>query len=201
LPLASKIATDRLVLRAPRTSDVAELRALMRRNARYLQPWQPAPLPGVDPASLAEVTKNVARWRRLWARDQGYTFLVTLRAKGRGAGGAVIGRLALTNVARGAWQNAHLGYFIDQERQGEGLTTEAVRAATAFAFDALGLHRVQAAVMPRNAASLRVLDKAGFRREGVSPRFLQIAGKWEDHVIFAVTCEEYATSRGGRPIG
>ena len=104
---------------------------------------------------------------------------------------AIIGRIALTGVMRGAFLSAHLGYWIDQEHQRKGYMTEAVREVTRFAFDVLGLHRVQAAVMPHNTASLRVLEKLGFRKEGESPRYLQIAGRWADHVVFAVTAEEW----------
>ena len=84
-----------------------------------------------------------------------------------------------------------MGYWIDAEHQGRGLMTEAVRATTWFAFRAAALHRVQAAVMPRNAGSQRVLEKVGYRREGVAARYLCIAGAWEDHVVFAVTREEW----------
>jgi ribosomal-protein-alanine N-acetyltransferase len=104
----------------------------------------------------------------------------------------VVGRIALGGVLRGAFQNAYLGYWIDQQQQGRGLTTEAVCATTAFAFSAAGLHRVQAAVMPRNGASLRVLEKVGYRREGVAERYLCIAGRWEDHMLYAITAEEWA---------
>jgi ribosomal-protein-alanine N-acetyltransferase len=69
--------------------------------------------------------------------------------------------------------------------------TEAVRATTMFAFRAAGLHRVQAAVMPRNASSQRVMDKVGYRREGMAQRYLCIAGAWEDHLVFAMTAEEW----------
>jgi ribosomal-protein-alanine N-acetyltransferase len=185
LSLRFRIETERLILRAPRAVDVPELRALMRRNAKHLAPWQPAPLPGIDPTSLAEVSKSVTRWRREWTADRGYTFLVTLRVDDE----PVIGRMSLTHVARGAWQNAHLGYWIDENQQGKGIASEAALAVARFAFETLALHRVQAAVMPKNDASLRVLEKAGFRREGTSPRFLQIAGAWEDHVIFARTSD------------
>ncbi len=106
-------------------------------------------------------------------------------------GASIIGRIALTGVMRGAFMSAHLGYWIDEEHQRRGYMTEAVRAVVRFAFDVLGLHRVQAAVMPHNAASLRVLEKLGFRKEGESPRYLQIAGKWADHAVFAVTAEEW----------
>ncbi len=76
-------------------------------------------------------------------------------------------------------------------RQGQGLMTEGIRLALGFAFGAAGLHRVQAAIMPRNQASLRVVEKVGFRREGFAQRYLQIAGKWEDHLLFAITQEEW----------
>ncbi len=188
--LATQITTQRLVLRPPRTSDVPKLRLALRKNAAHLQPWSAAPAQGEDPASLTSVSRAVLRNRREWKQGQTYVLLVFDRAQP----GAVIGRIALGGVLRGAFQNAYLGYWIDEDRQGAGLMTEAVRAATAFAFDGAGLHRVQAAVMPRNAASQRVLEKAGYRREGLALRYLCIAGRWEDHVLFALTAEEW----GGR---
>lgn len=92
---------------------------------------------------------------------------------------------------RGAWDNATLGYFVDGERNGRGYATQAVRQVVGFAFSNAGLHRVQAAVMPTNVASARVLQKNGFRCEGRSPRYLRIAGAWEDHDVYAVTAEEW----------
>ena len=103
----------------------------------------------------------------------------------------LIGRVALGGVLLGAFQNAYLGYWIDADHQSRGLMTEAVGAATTFAFDTAGLHRIQAAVMPRNAASQRVLEKVGYRREGVALKYLCIAGRWEDHVLFAMTADEW----------
>ncbi len=103
----------------------------------------------------------------------------------------VIGMVALGNVVRGAWQNATLGYKIASVANGRGHATTAVRLAVTRAFRDLGLHRVQAAVRPENAASLRVVAKAGLRVEGFAPRYLRIAGAWRDHVLFAVTAEEW----------
>jgi [ribosomal protein S5]-alanine N-acetyltransferase len=99
--------------------------------------------------------------------------------------GPIVGATRLSMVHRGAWQNASLGYWVAQDRCRRGIGTSAVGMTVAFAFDELGLHRVQAAVMP-----LRVLAKNGFRREGLAERYLQIAGVWEDHLIFAITAEE-----------
>jgi ribosomal-protein-alanine N-acetyltransferase len=185
--LSTRIVTERLVLRAPRTADVPELRRALRQNATHLRPWSVAPVAGEDTASLTSVSRAVLRHRREWKQGQAYVLLITPRENER----QIVGRLALGGVLRGAFQNAYLGYWIDVERQGQGLMTEAVRAATSFALTSAGLHRVQAAVMPRNEASQRVLGKAGYRREGLAARYLCIAGVWEDHLIFAVTAEEW----------
>jgi ribosomal-protein-alanine N-acetyltransferase len=192
-PLSTRVVTQRLVLRPPGTSDVAAMRRALRANAVHLRPWSVAPAHGEDPASLTVVSRSVLRHRREWKRGLSFVLLVTPRDDDR----TVIGRIALGGVLRGAFQNAYLGYWIDAEHQGRGLMTEAVVAATAFALGPAHLHRVQAAVMPRNAASLRVLEKAGYRREGFAERYLCIAGRWEDHVLFAATVEE----RSGAPSG
>ncbi len=85
---------------------------------------------------------------------------------------------------------AYLGYWTDVDHQGRGVCTEALGAVLAFAFGPAELHRLQAAIMPRNERSLRVIEKLGFRREGYAERYLHIAGNWEDHVLFARTREE-----------
>ena len=102
----------------------------------------------------------------------------------------LVGRVALSEVVRGVFGNAFLGYFVDEAANGRGYATSAVRDAVRFAFGEMGLHRVQAAVMPRNVASVRVVEKAGFRDEGYAERYLCINGVWEDHRIFAITREE-----------
>jgi ribosomal-protein-alanine N-acetyltransferase len=187
--LSTRIVTERLVLRPPRPNDVPEMRRALRSNAAHLRPWSVAPGPGEDPASLASVSRAVLQHRREWKRGQTFVLVIAPREDER----RVVGRVALGGVLRGAFQNAYLGYWIDQQQQGRGLTTEAVCAATGFAFSAAGLHRIQAAVMPRNGASLRVLEKVGFRREGVAERYLCIAGQWEDHLLYAITAEEWVT--------
>jgi ribosomal-protein-alanine N-acetyltransferase len=187
-PLSARLATERLVLRAPRTEDVAALRLVLRKNSAHLQPWSVTPAPGEDPASLTSVSRSVLRYRKEWKQGQAYVLLITPRGNER----EILGRVALGGIQRGAFLNAHLGYWIDAAHEGKGLMTEAVREATAFAFAGIGLHRVQAAVMPRNQASHRVLEKVGYRREGMAERYLYIAGAWEDHVLYALTREDAA---------
>jgi ribosomal-protein-alanine N-acetyltransferase len=186
-PLTTRIVTERLVLRPPRTTDVPEVRRVLRVNAEHLRPWSAAPAPGEDPSSLASVSRTVLRNRRDWKRGLSFVLMITAREREE----RILGRIALGGVLLGAFQAAHLGYWIDAEHQGRGLMTEAVRATTTFALRAASLHRVQAAVMPRNAGSQRVLEKVGYRREGMAQRYLCIAGAWEDHVLFAITAEEW----------
>jgi [ribosomal protein S5]-alanine N-acetyltransferase len=186
--LTTRLLTPRLVLRPPRTNDVGEIRRLLRHNHEHLKPWNPAPPPGDDLTSITEVSKTVLRQRREWKRGSSFVFMVALRDEPA----RFIGKIALNGVMRGAMYGAYLGYWMDVEQQGKGMVTEAIAAVLDFAFGAAGLHRVQAAIMPRNGRSLRVVEKLGFRREGYAERYLQIAGHWEDHILFAKTREEHA---------
>ncbi len=124
-----------------------------------------------------------------WTAGLGYAFAV-LEAAPSGAE-RLIGRVALSNIVRGAWQNATVGYWISEDACGHGHATTSVGLVTAFAFDHARLHRVQPAIMPRNARSRRVVEKNGFRHEGCALRYLQIDGVWEDHDIFAMTAEDW----------
>jgi ribosomal-protein-alanine N-acetyltransferase len=186
-PLSTRLTTQRLVLRPPRTGDVGELRRLLRHNQAHLRPWNPAPRPGEDPTSITEVSNTVLRQRREWKTGRSFVFLLALRNEPT----RLVGKVALNGVMRGAMHGAYLGYWMDVDQQNGGLCTEAIGAVLDFAFGPAQLHRVQAAIMPHNARSLRVIEKLGFRREGYAERYLQIAGKWEDHILFARTREEH----------
>jgi [ribosomal protein S5]-alanine N-acetyltransferase len=160
---------------------------LQLRNRSFLAPFDPArpeafyTLQGQrESALIAEADREAGR---------GYAFVIV-----EAGSGELAGRIGLSNVVRGAWQNATLGYFVDRARNGRGYASGAVGLALAFAFGSADLHRVQAAVMPGNPASARVLEKNGFRKEGFSPRYLHIAGAWEDHDVFAITKEEWLHS-------
>ena len=186
--LTTRLATPRLVLRPPRTGDVTEIRRLLRANHEHLKPWNPALSAGEDPSSITEVSKTVLRQRRDWKHGAGFVLMVAERERPE----RFIGKIALNGVMRGAMYGAYLGYWMAADHQGRGLVTEAISAVLDFAFGLAGLHRIQAAIMPRNERSLRVIEKLQFRREGYAERYLQIAGKWEDHVLFARTREEHS---------
>jgi ribosomal-protein-alanine N-acetyltransferase len=162
--------------------DAAALLDLRSRHRAFLEPWEPL---------RDDAFYTLERQR------QGVEASVRERDEGRGAPfvivheRAVVGAVNLSAIVRGVFQNAYLGYWISPEVGGRGFATEAVRQAVAAAFRTLALHRVQAAVIPRNTASVRVLEKVGFREEGLALRYLRIAGVWEDHRLFALTAEDW----------
>lgn len=104
-------------------------------------------------------------------------------------GGELIAYARLSQIVRGGFQNAYLGYAVDERRSGRGVATQLVLHVARFAFGELELHRLQANVRTDNPASRRVLEKAGFRHEGVALRYLKIAGEWRDHDMFALTSD------------
>jgi ribosomal-protein-alanine N-acetyltransferase len=99
---------------------------------------------------------------------------------------ALVGGLTLCNVRRGVTQSCTLGYWVGAEYAQQGYMTAAVRALVPFVFDTLELHRLEAACLPTNTASMRLLDKTGFQREGLARRYLRINGVWQDHILYAL---------------
>lgn len=186
--LATKLTTERLLLRPPKHGDVGAIRAAYRKNDAVLRPYLPLPPPGVDPTSLTEITAGVLRHRRQWRERAGYTFYLLRRDDPD----VIIGRVALVHIIWRPLDMATLGYWLDADQRGQGLAVEAVGAAVEFAFERLALHRVEACIMPRNTPSQRVVNALGFRHEGRAERYLQIAGTWEDHDRYAMTAEDWA---------
>ena len=176
-------------------ADLEELVALRLRNRGYTEPFEPQRRDDFyTPSGQAQ---EIALDDRAWTAGSGFAFAILDVA----AGDRIAGRIALSNVVRGPWRNANLGYWVDEAVRGRGHATTAARLIVRFAFDHAGLHRVQPAVMPRNVASRRVVEKAGFRLEGRAERYLQIAGAWEDHDIYALTAEEQPPAGEGQGPG
>lgn len=186
--LSTRLETPRFVIRPPKGDDARAIIAALKRNAEHLAPWSPAGVVGPQARTAVRISAAIAEARRNWGKDTQYNLYVFDREDAT----TILGRINLT-VTRGAFQNAYVGYWCDHARQGTGLMTECLSAAIDFGFGPLALHRIQAAIMPRNGASIRVVEKLGFRNEGLAARYLQIAGVWEDHVIYARTVEERAT--------
>lgn len=177
----------RLTLRPFRPDDASKLLEIQWANREALDPWMPSRSPDfyTETAQGKQVQADLERWQA----DLGYAFAVEYE-------GMLIGRVALSNVVRGAWQSATLGYWVDSRFQSRGFATEAVTGTLKGAFRVMELHRVQAAIMLKNAPSLRVVEKLGFFYEGLAPRYLQIAGQWEDHKIFSLTVETFRDPPG-----
>jgi ribosomal-protein-alanine N-acetyltransferase len=176
-------------IRPTALDDAAEQLQLRRRNRDHTGPWDPARDESFF--TMAGQRLELELDQRAWAAGTAFAFAV-LATDERDR---LVGRVALANVVRGPWQNATLGYWIDDDAGRRGHATRAVRLVVGYAFDQLGLHRVQPAIIPRNAASLRVAEKVGFRREGRALRYLKINGTWEDHDIFALTSEDWRAMR------
>ena len=181
----------RVELRALKGTDWNAWRDVRIRSREWLETWEPLSEPGTpDPVTDLEAFRaRCGAWERQRHFDSAYGFGIFLRK------GPFVGEVSLGSVQRGPFQSAFVGYWIDQAYAGQGLIPEAVVVVLRFAFEDLGLHRVEAAIVPRNDRSRRVADKLGMRQEGVSTRFLQIRGVWEDHVRYAITAEEWHDRR------
>lgn len=179
--------TSGVTLRPFDQADAEALLGLRVKNRSFLVPFEPQRPTNIY--TLSAQRQQIAADEDGFATGRRFAFGVYLED-------LLVGRVSLDNVVRGAWQNATLGYFVDHEHNGKGIATDAVGRAVTYGFDEASLHRIQAGVMPRNARSIRVLEKTGFRFEGVSLRYLQINGVWEDHNMYAITVEEWAATPG-----
>ncbi len=176
----------RIVLRPLTVDDFPQWQEVRRRNREWLTKWEPE-----RPASSPDVVEDRSAFAlRCHSRERerqlgsGYGFGVFV-------GGSFAGEVNLNSVQRGPFQNAYVGYWIDQANAGKGYTPEAVAVIARYAFEELDLHRIQISIVPRNAASRRVVEKLGIRSEGVAERYLEINGVWEDHIRFAMTVEDW----------
>lgn len=189
-PLAFERRTARMRLRLLRPTDRAEFVRSQTASRAHLAPWSPSLAEmGLDEDGLFE--------QQLARAHGGFAQSASLRLTGFLDDGRIAGHFALNNVVRGVFQNADASWQVSAEVVRQGYASEAVGAMLALAFarrppagEGLGLHRVQAAIIPENVASLAVAARCGLRREGLAQRYLRIAGRWQDHVIFARTAEE-----------
>jgi ribosomal-protein-alanine N-acetyltransferase len=175
---ATHVRGGGLLLRAPEHGDYSAWADLRGASREHLVPFEPQW--ARDELSYGSYRRRLKQYQRDRAEDQSYAFFIIRDGDER-----LIGGLTLSNVRRGVSQSAALGYWIGQPFAGRGYMTEAVRTLLPHAFESLHLHRVEAACLAHNAASMRVLEKAGFEREGVARRYLKIDGRWQDHVLYA----------------
>jgi [ribosomal protein S5]-alanine N-acetyltransferase len=176
-PIAS-IAGEGVTLRTPQMTDYAEWAAVREKSREFLVPWEPT-WPG-DDLTRGAFRRRIRRYAEDLRTDQGYAFVIL-----RNADGALVGGLTLANIRRGVAQAASLGYWMGLPFTRHGYMTAAVAAIIPFGFTTLRLHRLEAACIPTNTASIRLLEKTGFVREGYARDYLCINGIWQDHLLFA----------------
>jgi len=176
-PLQS-IEGEGIVLRTPQTTDFGEWAALREASRDFLTPWEPT-WPD-DDLTRGAFRRRIKRYAEDLRTDQGYAFLIV-----RSCDGGLVGGLTLANIRRGVAQAGSLGYWMGLPFVRQGYMTAAVRAIIPFAFVTLRLHRLEAACIPTNAASVKLLQHTGFAREGYARESLCINGTWQDHLLYA----------------
>lgn len=188
LPSDERIDGRKVYIRPPADYDWSEWAQLREASRDFLTPWEPT-WPA-DCLTRSAYRRRLRHYAEEWHAGGGFAFFIFAREDDGLRGG-----ITLSNVRRGVAQTGTLGYWVGKPHARQGVMSDAIRCMLRFSFDNLRLHRVEAACLPRNAASQGVLRKAGFREEGFAPKYLRINGQWEDHVLFAILEGEVA---GGR---
>jgi ribosomal-protein-alanine N-acetyltransferase len=182
-PSSQVIRGDSVMLRTPVLSDYAQWAKLREESRAFLAPWEPI-WPADDLTKLA-FRRRLRRYQREIRHGTGYPYFVFSPD-----GETLVGGLTLAQIQRGVTQSAVIGYWMGARYAGKGLMTAAVRAVVGFAFETLHLNRLEAACLPKNAASIRLLEKVGFTREGYARKYLCIDGRWQDHVLYGLVRDD-----------
>ena len=167
-----------VTLRIPQSGDYPNWASLRERSRAFLTPWEP--VWPADDLSRAAFRRRIRRYAEDQRNDLAYAFLIY-----RSSDDALVGGITLANIRRGVAQAGSIGYWIGEPYARHGYMTAAVRALVPFSFGTLRLHRLEAACIPSNTASIALLEKTGFKREGYARRYLCINGQWQDHLLYA----------------
>jgi len=168
-----------IYMRPPEMRDFEAWADLREQSKTFLTPWEPT-WPGDDLTRTA-FRRRLRRNMQEISSDEAYPFFIF-----SDDGNALVGGLTLGQIKRGVAQSATLGYWMGLPFAGKGLMSRSVKAVTGFAFTSLGLHRIEAACLPHNDASVSLLERCGFKREGLARAYLRINGLWQDHVLYAL---------------
>lgn len=173
------IQTGKVILRPAIGSDYAQWAQLRSSSRAFLEPWEPT-WPR-DDLTKSSYRHRIRRYNKDMRDDYAYAFFVFCRHSGK-----LVGGLTISNVRRGVAQTCSLGYWVGQPYANQGYMSAAVNAAVSFSFDNLRLHRIEAACLPVNEASRKLLVRCGFSQEGYARKYLKINGRWQDHLLFAL---------------
>ena len=172
-----------LLLRTPVMADFPQWSELREQSRTFLTPWEP--IWPSDDLTRSGFRRRLRRYAEDVAEDRAYPFVIQ-----REDDDALVGGVTLANVRRGIVQAGTIGYWIGQPFAGKGYMTSALRVLLPTLFGELNLHRVEAACIPGNLASVKVLEKCGFAREGLARRYLCINGVWQDHYLYGLLDED-----------
>ncbi|MFT7484529.1 MAG: ribosomal-protein-alanine N-acetyltransferase [Candidatus Paceibacteria bacterium] len=175
----------RVYLRTPLMADHAEYVAVLKASAEFHKPWSPVPPPNVDIYSEDAFTQYV--------RSTGLSSRRERRFICRRSDDRILGAIHVSEIVRGCFQSAYLGYWMGAEFAGQGYMGEGLRLTLGLCFGEWKLHRVEANVRPENEPSIRLVRGAGFKLEGLSPRYLNIDGDWRDHERWALLADEFSS--------
>ncbi|WP_420566654.1 GNAT family N-acetyltransferase [Thalassovita sp.] len=173
-----RIETERLTLRPPTHSDFREWSSLRLESRAFLQPWEPS---WASDHLSRKAFSNRVHWAQRSISSGSATPLFLTRREDQ----ALLGAITLDNIRRGPAQAGTLGYWVGQRYARHGYMRESILAVVHYAFAKLDLSRIEAACLPENAASRRVLETSGFKYEGVAQSYLQIDGRWRTHVLYS----------------
>ena len=185
----SAVEGERVALRMPQMSDFPEWAALRDQSRDFLKQWEP--IWPVDDLTRGAFRRRLKRYAEDQRSDQAYSFFIF-----RKADNVLVGGITLANVRRGVAQAGSIGYWIGEPFAREGLMSGALRLLIPFSFATLRLHRLEAACIPTNTASIRLLEKSGFEREGYARQYLCINGIWQDHLLYARIKDDLPHRRG-----
>jgi ribosomal-protein-alanine N-acetyltransferase len=178
---------DRVMLRLPESSDFREWAALRAASRAFLEPWEPRWAP--DELERSAWRQRLSRYVEDHSGGTALPFFI-FENESR----ALVGGITLGNIRYGVAQTGQIGYWIGERYAGKGFMLEALGLTTYHAFETLRLHRIEAACIPDNLRSLRLLEKAGFQREGLLRSYLRINGIWQDHYLYALVAGDRPTS-------
>ena len=180
-----------VTLRRPIMSDYYEWAALRHQSRDFLTPWEPIWAP--DELKRSGWRYRLRRYHEEYVAGNAVVYLIFDNANKVMVGGITIG-----NIRRGVSQSAHIGYWMGERYTGQGYMTNAVHTLVSHAFEEMRLHRIEAACIPSNQRSIRVLEKAGFQREGLLRSYLRINGTWQDHFIYSLIEDDFRAEKSKR---
>lgn len=179
-----EITGQKVILRPPQYSDWKAWADERKKNKLYLQPWEP--LWSINELERSSFVKRVRMFERLSHNDQAYSFLIFTFDNED-----FIGEVNISNVQRGIIQSCTIGYWIAKDCEGKGMMSESLELVKEFIFNELKLHRIEAACLPHNMPSLKVLLKNGFIKEGTARKLLKINDKWQDHTVLSFILDDF----------